>query len=92
MMSDHEPPTIIIDDNAFGMMRNVDFFLRIHRHLPDVYCGESGYPFGDCRYRADKIPINIKNDRLDELQKDSEFVQKEKEIAEAVKMRWSAHE
>lgn len=43
-MSDHKPPTVIIDADAFGGMKNTDFFLRIHRHLPDEYCGDKRLP------------------------------------------------
>ena len=75
-----------IGSNPFQASRDVDFFLRIHRHLPDSYCG--GSPLGNCKYRPDGIPINIDNDYVEELRKDPEFVKKEKEIDEAVKNYW----
>ena len=31
--------------------REVDFFLRLHRHLPDDLCG--GLPIGGCKYRKE---------------------------------------
>ena len=72
-------PTII---NAPLPGKNVDFFLRIHRHLPDAYCGES--PLGDCNYRVDHVAINHMNAPLVELRKDPEFVKKEAEVRAAV--------
>ncbi len=62
--------------------RDVDFFLRIHRHLPDEKCG--GFPFGACNYRPDLEPLNAHNDYLSILQKNPIFLQKEKEVEEAV--------
>ena len=69
-----------IGKNPFQASRDVDFFLRIHRHLPDNYCG--GSPLRECKYRPDGIPINIDNDYVEELRKNPEFVKKEKEIEE----------
>lgn len=63
--------------------RDVDFFLRLHRHLPDYICGKS--PVGKCFYRIDGKAINRQNDYVDKLQQNPEFVKKEKEIDEAVK-------
>lgn len=77
----------IIPD-PFAAMRDVDFFLRLHRHLPDDYCGD--IPIGKCNYRADGRAINAQNDYVSELQKDPEFVKKEKEVEEAVKKHWEA--
>lgn len=61
----------------------IDFFLRLHRHLPDKVCGES--PLSPCEYREDGIPINVANDYIEELQKNPDFRQKEKEVKEAQK-------
>ena len=58
--------------------KEVSFFLRIHRHLPDKKCG--GFVLGNCNYREDGIPINIANDYVSELKKNKEFVKKEQEI------------
>ena len=63
--------------------KEVDFFLRLHRHLPDQICG--GNPISNCEYRKDGVPINISNDYVEELQKDPDFRQKEKEVLEAQK-------
>lgn len=76
-------PTIIQD---FKAQRDVDFFLRLHRHLPDSFCG--GIPIGDCKYRADGEAINAMNDYVSELKKDPTFVAKEKEVEEAVRKKW----
>ncbi|HEC65716.1 MAG TPA: hypothetical protein ENI23_10495 [bacterium] len=65
--------------------KDVDFFLRLHRHLPDRFCGES--PIDSCKYRDDGVAINRMNQPLKELQKDPTFVAKEKEVSEAVKDR-----
>ena len=78
-------PTIIHRD-AFKAQREVDFFLRLHRHLPDGFCG--GTPISGCNYRPDGIAINEMNDYVSELQKDSVFVAKEKEIKQAVRAKW----
>ena len=67
--------------NPFKYQKEVSFFLRLHRHLPDFICGQS--PLSDCEYREDGIPINIANDYVKKLQKDPDFRQKEKEIEEA---------
>ena len=79
-------PTIIHKD-AFKAQRDVDFFLRLHRHLPDRFCG--GIPFSSCNYRPDGIAINKMNDYVSELQKDPAFVAKEKEIEQAVRAQSS---
>ena len=73
--------------HAFDMQRDVDFFLRIHRHLPDQFCGDK-FPFGKCNYRPDEEPINAMNERVDELKKDPLFLEKEREVEEAVKQKW----
>ena len=62
--------------------REVNFFLRIHRHLPDANCG--GFLLGNCFYRKDGVPINIQNDYVEKLQENPEFIKKEQEVAEAV--------
>ncbi len=64
--------------------QQIDFFLRLHRHLPDRFCGG----MYECKYRSDGIPINAANDYLEKLHKDSEFLRKEKEVEEAVKKQW----
>ena len=74
MKKKHNPPTVIIKDFPG---KNVDFFLRLHRHLPDGFCGT--LPIGGCKYRPDGKAINRMNEPLVELQKDPEFVKKEKE-------------
>lgn len=66
----------------------VEFFLRLHRHLPDRHCGLN--PFAPCEYREDREPINIRNERVDELKKDPAFVAKEQEVEAAVKSKWEA--
>lgn len=73
--------------DPFKAQRDVDFFLRLHRHLPDEHCG-SAFPFGPCNYRPDGEPINGENQPLAELQRDSAFVAKEKEVADAVGAKW----
>jgi len=62
--------------------REVSFFLRLHRHLPDRICG--GLLFGHCYYRKDGVAINGANDYVDILRKDPEFVKKEREVEIAV--------
>ncbi len=74
------------DKDVFKYQREVSFFLRLHRHLPDEFCG--GSPLSSCKYRPDGIPINGANDYVEELQKDPDFRQKEKEIEEAVSRRF----
>lgn len=69
--------------NFFDSQKEIDFFLRLHRHLPDDICG--GIAIGKCNYRKDGHPINAKNDYVEKLQQDPEFVKKEKEVDEAVK-------
>jgi hypothetical protein len=61
--------------------RDVDFFLRLHRHLPDQLCNS----MFACEYREDGLPINYRNDYVNKLQEDPEFRQKEKEVEEAQK-------
>jgi len=70
---------IIVD---FSAQREVSFFLRLHRHLPDEICGDS--PLGACNYREDRVAINAQNDYLEKLQQDPIFVKKEKEVELAV--------
>lgn len=74
--------TIIIK-NPFQAQRQVSFFLRLHRHLPDNICG--GHPLGKCEYREDGKPINEMNDYVEKLQRNPNFRKKEKEVEEAVK-------
>ena len=78
-------PTIIQTD-GFAPQIEVSFFLRLHRHLPDSFCGES--PLSGCKYRPDGVAINAMNDYVPELQKDPTFVAKEKEIEKAVAEKW----
>lgn len=66
--------------------RKVSFFLRLHRHLPDKYC--DGIAISGCKYRPDSKAINELNEHIVELQKDPEFLKKEKEFDEAVKAKW----
>ncbi len=70
------------NNDTFRYQREVSFFLRLHRHLPDNHCG--GVPFGPCHYRPDGIAINEANDYVEELQKDPAFRAKEKEIEDAI--------
>ena len=65
--------------------QQVDFFLRLHRHLPDNFCG--GIPISGCKYRSDGRAINAANDYLEKLHKDPEFLRKEKEVEEAVEKK-----
>ena len=55
--------TIIKD--AGKHWREVDFYLRLHRHLPDGICGRT--IFGPCFYRGDGEPINGLNDYVEKL-------------------------
>ena len=82
-------PTIIQSD-AFAPQRQVSFFLRLHRHLPDKFCGEN--PLSDCKYRPDGVAINYMNEHVSELQKNPAFVEKEKEIEKAVAEKWKTLE
>ena len=75
------PPNKIID---FQPQKEVSFFLRLHRHLPDIVC-DGAFMF-TCNYRKDGKPINIENDYVEKLQKDPDFRQKEKEVLEAQKI------
>lgn len=68
-----------ITDDLFRAQKGVSFFLRIHRHLPDRICGEV---FASCEYREDGEPINSLNQVVEELKKNPEFLQKEKEVSE----------
>lgn len=67
--------------------RDVDFYLRLHGHLPDFFCGEA-IPFGKCNYREDGKPINVANDYVEKLRQDPEYRKKEKEVKEAVNKKW----
>ena len=67
-------------------MKGNSFFERIHGHLPDDKCGAS--PLASCNYREGGMPINRANEPLVELRKNPEFVQKENEVQEAVKLHW----
>ena len=62
--------------------KQVDFFLRLHRHLPDRICG--GSAIGACFYRKDGCPINAQNDYVEKLKQDPMFVKKEQEVERAV--------
>ena len=73
-------------NDPFRMQRDVDFFLRLHRHLPDDYCGSS--PLGACNYRPDGEPINAMNERIDDLRKDPAFIVKEEEVKATVEAKW----
>ncbi len=80
----HKPPTVIIRD--FNAMREVDFFKRIHGHLPDDKCGAS--PLGICKYREDGYPINRANKIVEELMKNPKFRKKHDAVQKAVKLFW----
>ena len=67
--------------------KEVDFFLRIHGHLPDQYCGER-FPFGKCKYSPDGEPINMANDYVVELRMSESYREKERVVQEAQKKRW----
>lgn len=89
MTKNRKPPTVIIRGD---LGKEVDFFLRLHRHLPDEICGgvdRNGeyVPFGNCIYREDGQPINVANDYVDKLQKKEEFRAKEKQVSEAAKTK-----
>ena len=71
----------IIND-PFKYQRDVEFFLRLHRHLPDQICG--GSPTGPCFYRADGKAINELNGHVEVLSMNEDFVRKESEVYEAV--------
>jgi hypothetical protein len=73
-------PTVI---NRFPG-QDVDFFLRIHRHLPNALCGNV---FGDCHFspRADKFPLNMANRPIEECREDEDFVKQEEQIQQAIK-------
>ncbi len=73
-----------IKESIFQPQREVSFFLRLHRHLPDKIC--DGALMFTCDYRKDGKPINIENDYVEKLQKDPDFRQKEKEVLEAQKI------
>ncbi len=86
-MSKRIPPTVIIRGD---LGREVAFFLRLHRHLPDKICegldaNDEYVPFGNCMYREDGAPINRANDYVSKLQKNEGFRIKEREVAEAAK-------
>ena len=68
--------------HPFQAQKEVSFFLRIHRHLPDKHCG--GFTLGRCHYRKDEQPINMMNGRVSELQLNHEFAKKEQEVKDAV--------
>lgn len=63
--------------------RDVDFFLRIHGHLPDQICGRSDIVFGGCEYRKDGIPINAANDYVERLRTTPEYLEQERAVQEA---------
>jgi len=83
MEKEKEIPIKITKD-ALGFQREVDFFLRLHRHLPDGICG--GSPLSPCEYREDGKAINEMNDYVEKLQQDPVFRQKEKEVEKAQKL------
>ena len=74
----------VIKKSDFKPQKEVSFFLRLHRHLPDTIC--DGVFMFTCNYRKDGKPINIQNDYVEKLQKDPDFRQKEKEVLEAQKI------
>ena len=76
-------------EDVFGPQRDVEFFLRLHRHLPDVFCGKS--PIGRCEYREDGKAINQFNKPVEEMKQDPLFRQKEKEVEMAVAKKWREH-
>lgn len=59
--------------------REVDFFLRIHGHLPDQNCGDS-FPFGTCKYSEGGEPINAMNEPVAILRQNPAYVEKEKAV------------
>jgi len=65
--------------------REVDFFLRLHGHLPDQNCG--GAATGACKYTPDGKAINELNDYVEKLRQDPEYVKKEKAVL-AAQDRW----
>ena len=77
-----KPKTIHITSEMGNAWKEVDFFLRLHRHLPDDICG--GYAIGKCNYREDGRAINAQNDYVEKLQQDPDFLKKEKEVEKAV--------
>jgi len=68
--------------DPFKYQRDVSFFLRLHRHLPDNVCNS----IFSCKYRKDGMPINGANDYVEKLQKDPAFLAKEKEVEEVQKL------
>jgi hypothetical protein len=68
----------------------VDFFLRLHRHLPDEHCGESA--LSACKYAPDGIPINVENAPVKERQKDPQFRKREQAIQDAQQDRYTMRE
>ena len=72
-----------LTEKSFQPQKEISFFLRLHRHLPDKIC--DGMFMFICQYRKDGKPINVKNDYVDEIQKNPNFRQKEKEVLEAQK-------
>lgn len=94
-MSKNKKPPVVIIRGSLG--REVDFFLRLHRHLPDEICGgvdiNGEYaPFGNCMYREDGQPINVANDYVEKLQKNEGFRLKEKEVNDVVRNKTSLFE
>ena len=65
--------------------REVDFFLRLHGHLPDLNCGELAT--GPCKYTPDGRAINEFNQHVEELRKDPEYVKSEEAVQRA-QLRW----
>lgn len=68
--------------------KEVDFFLRLHGHLPDYICSgktaDGKYaPFGNCIYRIDGIPINHHNDFVYKLRQNSDYIQAEEAVKRA---------
>lgn len=87
-MDGQRPKTVVLDDDAFSNMRNVSFFERIHRHLPDDFCGVS--PLGPCNYRPDGVAINSQNAPVDELRTTPGYAKIAEELRLAVRGRWEA--
>ena len=71
--------TIIIKDD--GGWKEVDFFLRIHGHLPDRHCG--GNALSRCKYTPDGEPINRANDYVEQLRNNPRYVERENAVQEA---------
>lgn len=67
---------VVIKGDPFRDSKEVDFFLRIHGHLPDGNCG-GRWPFAGCQYTPDDRPINEANADIQKLRTDATFQKKE---------------